>query len=68
LMEGTDLAWFSSLRAATTLPITAAGGITTLEEVETLLRDGLDVAVGMAMYTGRLNLDDLLALSRPGGR
>ena len=32
-MQGTDLDWFRRLRAATTLEITAAGGITTLEDV-----------------------------------
>ncbi len=33
MLEGTDLAWFRRLRAATALELTAAGGITTIEEV-----------------------------------
>ena len=33
MMQGTDLDWFRRLRAATPLELTAAGGITTLEEV-----------------------------------
>jgi phosphoribosylformimino-5-aminoimidazole carboxamide ribotide isomerase len=53
-MKGTDLAWFRSLRRATSLPITAAGGIRTMSEVKALARAGMDAAVGMAIYTGRL--------------
>ena len=62
MMQGTDLAWFRRLRAATTLAITAAGGITTLEEVKALLAMNIDAALGMAIYTGRLKLEDLAAL------
>lgn len=62
MLQGTDLAWFSSLRAATRMEITAAGGITTLEDIQAL--DALDIhsAVGMAIYTGRLSLETLAAL------
>ena len=64
MLEGTNLDWFSSLRRATSLPITAAGGVTTMAEVEALLRLDLDVAIGMAVYTGLLDLDELLRRSR----
>src|ERR1022692_1838241 len=37
MLQGTDLDWFRRLRAGTPLEITAAGGITTLEEVRALL-------------------------------
>ena len=63
MMQGTDLPWFRRLRAATPLEITAAGGITTLEEVRALLALDIHAALGMAIYTGRLNLDDLAALN-----
>ena len=56
MMQGTDLDWFRRLRAATTLEITAAGGITTLEDVKALLALNIRAAVGMAIYTGRLTL------------
>jgi phosphoribosylformimino-5-aminoimidazole carboxamide ribotide isomerase len=56
MMEGTSLRWFRRLRKATTLPITAAGGITTQEEVQALEELGMDAAVGMAIYTGKLRL------------
>lgn len=62
MLQGTDLDWFARLRQATTLPITAAGGVTTLDEVRSLLRLDIDVAIGMAVYTGRLALDDLRGL------
>lgn len=62
MMQGTDLDWFRRLRAATPLELTAAGGITTMDEVRTLLAINVNVAVGMAMYTGRLAIEDLAAL------
>jgi phosphoribosylformimino-5-aminoimidazole carboxamide ribotide isomerase len=68
MMQGTDLDWFRRLRAATSHALTAAGGITTLEEIEELSRLHIDAALGMAIYTGRLRLEDLRrANARPGG-
>jgi len=63
MMQGTDLAWFSRLRAATPLELTAAGGITTLEEVRALTAMNVHAALGMAIYTGRLDLAELAALN-----
>jgi phosphoribosylformimino-5-aminoimidazole carboxamide ribotide isomerase len=62
MMQGTDLDWFRRLRAATPLELTAAGGITTMDDVRTLLAMDVNVAVGMAMYTGRLSVEELAAL------
>ena len=56
LMEGTDFTAIEAVRSATTRPIIAAGGITTMAEVERLDRLGVDAVVGMALYTGRLRL------------
>jgi phosphoribosylformimino-5-aminoimidazole carboxamide ribotide isomerase len=53
-MKGTDLRWFRRLRAATSLPITAAGGIRSMREVKALEKAGMNAAVGMAIYTGKL--------------
>jgi phosphoribosylformimino-5-aminoimidazole carboxamide ribotide isomerase len=53
-MKGTDLAWFRALRRAASLPITAAGGIASMRQVRALERAGMDAAIGMAIYTGRL--------------
>lgn len=62
MMQGTDLEWFRRLRAATSLELTAAGGITTLDDVRALLDMGVHAALGMAIYTGRLSLEDVAAL------
>jgi len=64
MLQGTDLDWFRRLRAATRHEITAAGGITTMEEIRELAALGVHAALGMAIYTGRLNLDELAALER----
>ncbi len=60
-MTGTDLEWFRRLRETTLLPITAAGGIATMEEIAALDELGIHAALGMAVYTGRLPLEDLRA-------
>jgi phosphoribosylformimino-5-aminoimidazole carboxamide ribotide isomerase len=57
LMRGTDMHAIAALRAATARALTAAGGITTREEIEQLDSMGVDAVVGMALYTGRLELD-----------
>jgi phosphoribosylformimino-5-aminoimidazole carboxamide ribotide isomerase len=62
MMQGTDLDWFRRLRNATTHEITAAGGITTVEDIQALDALNIDAALGMAIYTGRLNLEDLAHL------
>jgi phosphoribosylformimino-5-aminoimidazole carboxamide ribonucleotide (ProFAR) isomerase len=49
-LRGTNLAWFRSLRSFTQLPITAAGGITTDEEMNALEEMGMNAALGMAIY------------------
>ena len=64
MMQGTDLEWFARLRAATSLELTAAGGVTTMDDVQALLAMGVHVAIGMAMYTGRLKLEDLAVAAR----
>jgi len=63
MLQGTDLDWFRRLRAATPLEITAAGGITTLADVRALLAIDVHAALGMAIYTGRLSLEDLAKLA-----
>jgi len=42
---------------------TAAGGVTSMEDVRALLAMNVHVAIGMAMYTGRLKLEDLAPAS-----
>jgi phosphoribosylformimino-5-aminoimidazole carboxamide ribotide isomerase len=59
MMQGTDLDWFRRLRAATRHELTAAGGISTMEEIRELHAMGVHAALGMAIYTGRLDLEQL---------
>jgi phosphoribosylformimino-5-aminoimidazole carboxamide ribotide isomerase len=54
-MGGANLKWFRSLRAATKLPIVAAGGISTIREIRALEKIGMDAAVGMALYKNRVS-------------
>jgi phosphoribosylformimino-5-aminoimidazole carboxamide ribotide isomerase len=53
-MRGANIEWFRSLRAATKLPIIAAGGISTSREIRALQKIAMDCAVGMALYKKRL--------------
>lgn len=62
MMQGTDLDWFRRLRAATSLELTAAGGITTIAEIKALMAMDIHAALGMAVYTGRLDLAELASL------
>ena len=57
LMGGTDMDAIRAVREATTRRVTAAGGITTQQEIDVLGAMGVDAVVGMAIYTGALNPD-----------
>jgi phosphoribosylformimino-5-aminoimidazole carboxamide ribotide isomerase len=56
LMKGTDMDAIRALRATTTRALTAAGGITTREEIDQLQGMNVDAVVGMAVYTGKLKI------------
>jgi phosphoribosylformimino-5-aminoimidazole carboxamide ribotide isomerase len=56
LMRGTDLDAIRAVRRATTRRVTAAGGITTQQEIDALDALQVDAVVGMALYTGKLVL------------
>ena len=58
LMQGTDMEAILAVRHATRRRVTAAGGITTRDEIDRLDAEGVDAVVGMAIYTGQLPLDD----------
>ena len=63
MLQGTDLDWFRRLRAATSKELTAAGGITTIEEIRALAQLDIHAALGMAIYTGRLDLEELAKIN-----
>jgi phosphoribosylformimino-5-aminoimidazole carboxamide ribotide isomerase len=58
LMRGTDHEAILAVRQATTRRVTAAGGITTQDEIDRLDAIGVDSVVGMAIYTGALDVSE----------
>jgi phosphoribosylformimino-5-aminoimidazole carboxamide ribotide isomerase len=58
LMQGTDFEAIDAVRGATSNKLTAAGGITTQAEIDRLHALGVDAVVGMAIYTGRLRVQE----------
>ena len=71
-LGGTNLDQVAALvEAAGDAKVTIAGGVTTPEEVAALDRLGADAQVGMAIYTGRMDLGDAIAApltsDRPDG-
>jgi phosphoribosylformimino-5-aminoimidazole carboxamide ribotide isomerase len=56
LMQGIPLDGVRQLRNATAKQLIAAGGISTTEQIEELDALGIDSVVGMAIYTGKIDL------------
>jgi phosphoribosylformimino-5-aminoimidazole carboxamide ribotide isomerase len=57
LMQGTDMQAILAVRHATARRVTAAGGITTWDDIDRLDAARVDAVVGMAIYTGQLPLE-----------
>jgi len=55
-LQGTDLDTIQKLRHTTDLQLTVAGGVTTMDEIRQLAALGVDVQLGMAIYTGKIQL------------
>jgi phosphoribosyl-ATP pyrophosphohydrolase len=70
-MEGFDATLVrAAVAAAGNARVTAAGGISSADEIAELDRLGADAQVGMALYTERINLGDAVAAvlrARPDG-
>ena len=62
-MTGANLEAVRRLREALNCQITVAGGVSTLGEVEQIAALGCDVQLGMALYTGKINLADAFIAS-----
>jgi phosphoribosylformimino-5-aminoimidazole carboxamide ribonucleotide (ProFAR) isomerase len=63
MMQGTDLEWFRTLRGATRHEVIAAGGISSIQEIRALESMGVHSVLGMAIYTGRLDLEELARIN-----
>ena len=57
-LKGTDLDTIKQLRKITQNQLTVAGGVTTIDEIKTLAELGVDVQLGMAIYTGKIKMDN----------
>jgi phosphoribosyl-ATP pyrophosphohydrolase/phosphoribosyl-AMP cyclohydrolase len=57
-MTGINFDRLRALRSAVSCGITAAGGVSTLNEIAALAKAGCDVQLGMALYTGKISLAD----------
>jgi phosphoribosyl-AMP cyclohydrolase / phosphoribosyl-ATP pyrophosphohydrolase len=62
-MTGIDLAPALRLRELVSCQVTVAGGVSTLAEIEEIAAIGCDVQLGMALYTGKINLADAFVQS-----
>lgn len=69
-MGGADLARSAEIvkAAGDGVRVTIAGGVTTAEEVAALDRLGADAQVGMALYSGRMDLGDAVCAPMTGDR
>ncbi|MCR4626029.1 MAG: bifunctional phosphoribosyl-AMP cyclohydrolase/phosphoribosyl-ATP diphosphatase HisIE [Treponema sp.] len=57
-MQGTDMKAVDALRNAVSCRVVAAGGVSSVEEIEQLEKMHCDVQLGMALYTGKVSLKD----------
>ncbi len=59
LMQGIPIDVVKELRQAASKQLVVAGGISTREEIDQLQDLGIDAVVGMALYLGKLNLEQI---------
>jgi len=63
LMQGPDRKAVQRIKNSTESPITAAGGVSTLEEIAILSRIGVNIQLGMALYTEKIRLPEAFVAS-----
>jgi len=65
MLAGPNLAALAEMQEAVSLPVIASGGVTTLDDVRRLARQGVaGCIIGRALYEGSLDLTAALAVSR----
>jgi len=64
MMQGANVAGMAEMKQATSIPVIASGGVTTLEDVRQLRDAGLDGAIiGRSLYDGVIHLPEAIALA-----
>ncbi len=58
MMQGTDIDAIRKIRELTKKTLIAAGGISSIEEIKTLVKMNVSTQLGMSIYTGAVNLED----------
>ncbi len=58
LMQGTDIEAIKKIRNMTNKTLIAAGGISTVDEIKTLVKMNVSTQLGMCIYTGAVKLED----------
>ena len=58
MMQGTNIEFIKEIASSTKKPITAAGGISSIEEIVELAKNDISCQLGMAIYTGKITLED----------
>ncbi len=58
MMQGTDINAIKEIRALTDKKLIAAGGISSVKEIQTLIKMNVSVQLGMCIYTGAVKLED----------
>ena len=64
-MQGPDFERLKKLRKLTDYPLVAAGGISSLDEIAMLQREGISSVLGMALYTGKIKDAELIEFLDP---
>jgi phosphoribosylformimino-5-aminoimidazole carboxamide ribotide isomerase len=65
MLAGPNVEATAELSRAVSIPVIASGGVTTQDDIRHLARKGLHGAiVGRALYEGRLDLAEAIALAR----
>ncbi len=58
MMGGTDIQAIKKIRNMTKKTLIAAGGISTIDEIKTLIKMNVSTQLGMSIYTGAVKLED----------
>lgn len=58
MMGGTDLEAIKNIRSITEKELTAAGGISSIEEITELDKMKVNCQLGMGIYTGKINIEE----------